>query len=46
MADSGTSGKASANNANATFRTVAEQMLTLANRGGLYCCCFLASLHY
>ena len=37
MADSGSSGKASATNAKATLRRVAEQLLTLANRGGLYC---------
>ena len=42
MADGGTSGKASANNAKATLRRVTEQLLTLANRGGLYCCWFLA----
>ena len=42
---SGSSGKASANNAKATLRRVAEQLLTLVNRGGLYCW-FLASLHY
>ena len=37
MVDSSTSGKASANNAKATLRRVAEQLLTFANRGGLYC---------
>ena len=42
MADNSTSGKASENNAKATLRRVAEQLLTLANRGGLYCRWFLA----
>ena len=46
MADSSTSGKASANNAKATLCRVAEQLLTLANRGGLYSCWFSASLQY
>ena len=45
MADSGTSGKTSANNAKATLCCVAEQLLTIADRGGLYCW-FLASLYY
>ena len=46
MADSGSSGKASANNAKAAPRGVAEQLLMLANRSELYCDWFLASLHY
>ena len=33
---------ASANNAKATLRRVAEQLLRVANGGGLYCCWFLA----
>ena len=35
MADSGNSGKESTNNAKATLRRVAEQLLRLANRGRL-----------
>jgi len=35
MADSGTSAKVSVNNAKATLCRVAEQLLMLANRGGL-----------
>ena len=46
MADSGSSGKVSANNAKAAARGVAEQLLMLANRSELYCDWFLASLHY
>ena len=42
MADSSTSGKASANNAKATLRRVAGQLLTLANRGRSCCCWLLA----
>ena len=45
MADSGTSGKTSAINAKAILRRVPEQLLTLADSGGLCYCWFLSSLH-
>ena len=44
MVDSGSSRKASANNAKAMLCPVAEQLLMLANRGELYCCWFLAAV--